>query len=504
MAYPSFLYNKQLSETEDNHNAMSDNVFRDLFLDREFRRDTYDILKKGCSPYDISARQSIFRLMIDDRKFYGQIEEISRLSADASILLTRIDSSSLEEEKILLFTALLNRTAVIIGKLAELSEYGGRAGEIGKYFSSMQNEPLVLLSLKRADDISTGRKSGIRVTVHGNDVRVADGENLTVDKLESGFVNMGIPEAVPADRIPVRANENIVKGYSEVYYEYYGLAKTLYFDYAKMYLAGEYDIHTLFGIHDELVFYIDVTSYFMKLKQNGFTLTFPEITDERKAVINGIVDASLYLKDIKGNEIVPNDVIMTDNDSHPKSMFYILTGANGGGKTTYLRACGIAALFFMSGCPITADYAVMMPFEKLFTHFPSDEDFESNGRFSDECDRADEIIKEADEKSFALFNETYSGTDERRSEDYSSRLADKMYEKGVFGIFVTHIHALTGGKIPTLAAVVDENDENRRTYKIKRVANTDNSYAADILEKYGLDRKSLNDRLESLRGERHG
>ena len=99
-----------------------------------------------------------------------------------------------------------------------------------------------------------------------------------------------------------------------------------------------------------------------------------------------------------------------------------------------------------------------------------------------------------------MFNETFSGTDEKKSEEYSARLAGTMAERGTFGIYVTHIHTLTGGKIPTLAAVIDENDENRRTYKIRRVGGTTSSFAADILEKYGLDAQTLAGKLRAEGG----
>ena len=142
-----------------------------------------------------------------------------------------------------------------------------------------------------------------------------------------------------------------------------------------------------------------------------------------------------------------------------------------------------------------------MPFDAVYTHFPSNESFENSGRFADEAERADEIEKAATDRSFAVFNETFSGTDEKRSEEFSARLAGEMWRRGVFGIYVTHIHALTGGEIPTLAAVVDENDDNRRTYKIRRVGATASSFAQDILEQYGLDGDTLAARIAEIRAE---
>ena len=101
----------------------------------------------------------------------------------------------------------------------------------------------------------------------------------------------------------------------------------------------------------------------------------------------------------------------------------------------------------------------------------------------------------------ALFNETFSGTYEKKAEEYSRSLALEMAERGVFGVYVTHIHALTGQSIPSLAAAIDPDDENRRTYRICRVDRTDSSYARDILRKYALDSDSLAARLQREEGD---
>ena len=201
---------------------------------------------------------------------------------------------------------------------------------------------------------------------------------------------------------------------------------------------------------------------------------------------------------MKGGDVVPN--YLDQRDGEERHTYYILSGANGGGKTTFLRACSLAALFFSVGCPVAAKSGRCKPLDAVYTHFPADESFENSGRFADESVRADEILEGATENSFAVFNETYSGTDEKKSEEYSARLADAMFERGTFGIYVTHIHSLTGGRIPTLAALIDEEDGNRRTYRIRRVGGTSSSFARDILEKYGLDRDSLEAQLNAGKG----
>ena len=48
-----------------------------------------------------------------------------------------------------------------------------------------------------------------------------------------------------------------------------------------------------------------------------------------------------------------------------------------------------------------------------------------------------------------------------------------------------------------LVANIIKSDENRRTYKITRKNDEKNSYAYDILRKYGLDKESLLERSKA-------
>ena len=58
--------------------------------------------------------------------------------------------------------------------------------------------------------------------------------------------------------------------------------------------------------------------------------------------------------------IVPNDILFNEKT------FFFLTGANGGGKTTYLRSVGIAVILFLSGCPIPCEGAEIYPLDNVY------------------------------------------------------------------------------------------------------------------------------------------
>ena len=90
-----------------------------------------------------------------------------------------------------------------------------------------------------------------------------------------------------------------------------------------------------------------------------------------------------------------------------------------------------------------------------------------------------------------LFNETFSGTDDKRGFELLKDTATQIDEHRHFGLYVTHFHEVMSLDYPVLSAEVDATDENKRTFRIVRSKGSASSYAADILKKYGLDKNSL-------------
>mgnify|MGYP003306319279 CR=1 FL=1 len=93
--------------------------------------------------------------------------------------------------------------------------------------------------------------------------------------------------------------------------------------------------------------------------------------------------------------------------------------------------------------------------------------------------------------AFLLFNETFSGTDDKRGFDLLTDTAAKIEESKHFGLYVTHFHEVMSLDYPVLSAGGDLSDDNKRTFRIVRSKGSASSYAADILKKYGLDKNSL-------------
>lgn len=248
-----------------------------------------------------------------------------------------------------------------------------------------------------------------------------------------------------------------------------------------------------------LDFYLQMEDFYRQAEKRGLFRCIPVISDEKQFCLQEMYDFTLLSSDAPS--IVPNPTFFTSEDP-----FFFLVGANGGGKTTYLRAIGCNLVLLMAGCPIMAQSGVGYPFTSVQTHYPSDERFSGMGRLDDEQRRVSEMLDRQDTDGFFLFNETVSGANHEKGFALAMNLAESMGEDGRFGLFVTHFHQVIGKAFPVLSigTTADELDENEqshaevhhsRTYRVFYAGAKAYSYAEDILRKYGMDRQSLRARL---------
>lgn len=239
---------------------------------------------------------------------------------------------------------------------------------------------------------------------------------------------------------------------------------------------------------DQFEYYIENVDLAKRYTANGIPLSYAEISDSPKIRLKECYDITLMSK--LCNEIIPNDVRFDT-----KEPLFFLSGANGGGKTTYLRTCGVAVIMSLCGCPVPALSARLCRLDTLQTHFPKDERFDLEGRFADEERRVEDILSVMGERSLILLNETYSTTNEQKAKEMTCKLANELKAKGQFGIYVTHQKASDMTDIPMLCCVVDTDNANKRTYKIERTDLSVTSRAVDVLKKYSLSRADLEERF---------
>ncbi len=261
-------------------------------------------------------------------------------------------------------------------------------------------------------------------------------------------------------------------------------------------------IDTLVGYLDETAFCLEVAGFVRSAAAKGIEYCFARISTEREYIADSLYDVTLLAQNVVN--IVPNDVYFDESER-----FYFLVGANGGGKTTYLRAIGQNLLLFLCGAPVFASSASIYPFRHPETVF------------ADSCDgdvireRLSEILPD----SFLLLNEIYSSLDEERGLAYALDCAARLSRAGSFGLFVTHFYGVRQSGLPLLETLTaDDNTSDRavsdhaasdcavsggagsvRTYKIVRAVGSASSHALDILKKYRLDPESLRVRMKAVR-----
>ena len=80
---------------------------------------------------------------------------------------------------------------------------------------------------------------------------------------------------------------------------------------------------------------------------------------------------NLVLRHMKPQDGAYPTIVITDILIGPTGQILILTGPNGGGKTTYMQGVGVVHILAQLGCYVPGKQAIISPLENIFTHFPS-------------------------------------------------------------------------------------------------------------------------------------
>ncbi|HBN86346.1 MAG TPA: hypothetical protein DDZ89_21185 [Clostridiales bacterium] len=265
------------------------------------------------------------------------------------------------------------------------------------------------------------------------------------------------------------------------------------------------DFLMLTGLDYGFDFYLAAIKFTEYWKQKEIDLCMPVVClkEENTGVVHGMTDLGLaYQMNRTGHDpktIIKNNCVMDDT-----VRIYILTGANKGGKTTYVRGMGLVWMLFQNGLPVPAKMAKISPVCGLFTHFPKEEDkVYGQGHLGNELNDLKTILLKAQKGDLILLNESLSGTSMEDSVSICGDYIKILSEVGVKCIFATHLHPLSDmwedwnkrntviSQVGSLMAVIEEHcvddvKEQKRTYRIERGFTDGESYAEDIAKQYGL------------------
>lgn len=492
---PSLLYTVRSAE----HPPLAqETALSDLLPAAALSADIRTVLTRGAAPDEIPGRQEIFRLLSESGGFLTALEEIGARAAAVGTLVRRYTAMQGNAGAPMLFCHIVREVIALTETASVLEARGDLLSTFRGLFCSAAAQPW--FSELREAHARAGSWNGCGVRLQtaecGLRIRQRGGESWK-SVLDEAAAEMGAAP-IPEKRRGVRQMpDSFPAALARLRPEQYDAACALQDRFAPMLFSDSFDVRSLPPLAEEVSFYTAMHRWIEQLRAAGFPMSYPSLSRRREIRLSGLRDISLFDCGLRGSDVVPNDAYMY-LDADTRENFFFLCGANGGGKTTYLRALGSASLLFLNGCPVPCEGGTMGFFTRLFTHFPLREEYAGAGRFEEEERRAHDITEAADSESLVFLNETFSGTDEVKSEQYSRRLAETLHARGCFGVYVTHLHTLTGGAVPTLAAEIDESDQNRRTYRIVRQRATDFSHAADILRKHALTEPQLAERRRLL------
>ena len=486
MGYPSLLFTGNASGRQ-----VATSVFEDVKLTLFFSKEAIDAMRVLCPAGDIPVRQALVKLLLENGECRERFSRLAEITAHIHHLREALADVKCENERHYIFVCLMAAVADFYQEAASGQDTGGlllqrftewfRSASGEKEWSELSREALEL-----REKAVNAQKMSFRTAGENLWLRL-EFEESYVERLQRCAEDLGLPPTRIQRDTMIRLDARMVNALARLHPEDFLAFKAFYARY------GQSFDESILSYRYELNFYLEAAKLLDRVRNAGLPLCWPTISQEKQFRIQGLRDISLLHKE---TDIIPNDAEFTREEP-----FFFLTGANGGGKTTFLRSLGIAVLLFLSGCPICADTAILWPPENVFTHFPQDERFEADGRFADEQRRVKAILEQHNGNSLILLNETYSTTNEELAVACTLELAEKLKNSGSFVLYITHQHGLEAAEVPFLSVIVDEGDDNRRTYRIARRKEAAGSYAADILRRYSLDREGLSRRFAGKGGE---
>ncbi len=236
-------------------------------------------------------------------------------------------------------------------------------------------------------------------------------------------------------------------------------------------------------IQTELAFYIGCINLHQQLAKIGEPTSFPNPVDSKQRIhsFRGLYDVCLALT-LK-HKIVGNDVT-ADNKN-----LVIITGANKGGKSTFLRSIGLSQLMMQCGMFVPAHSFSANICDSLFTHFKREEDVTmKSGKLDEELSRMSDIINHITLNPMILFNESFAATNEIEGSETAKQIVSALLEKRIKMFFVTHLyefaHVFYDMKLKdTIFLRAERQADTKRTFKLLEEKPLQTSFGKDLYNK---------------------
>jgi DNA mismatch repair ATPase MutS len=235
----------------------------------------------------------------------------------------------------------------------------------------------------------------------------------------------------------------------------------------------------------ELGFYVSCLNLADRLAAKGVPVAVPDPVPPSPLMFScaDLRDTCLELQ--SADPVVGNDV-----QGDGKSLV-IITGANSGGKSTFLRSVGVAQLMMQCGLFVTAQSYRANLTRGIFTHFIREEDTGmTSGRLDDELRRMSVIAGQIRPGCLMLFNESFAGTNEREGSEIACQIVRALLDAQIKVFFVTHRYGFADRfrrqhAPATLFLRAERQPDGSRNYKLTVKDPLPTSFGEDLYYRLG-------------------
>ena len=402
-------------------------VLRDSLENPEFTIGLYDISCEVLKKWDEMGRK--------DKQKVGQKDPVSNLVGDIHLMelfcdgLTRIKALFQEYEGKLMspgYKELKKRLEEIFTDevqeslqqiLKDISFYGE-----GMTVDEVTGNKLIMRpDMELECTLGEGFKlEGFKLESLTSKVMKYRSPASTISKVQT-FINSRVPDSI---QIP---EDTLLK--DESYQLDWGIVRhVMNYCSAFMFRFQKFFDH----LHFQTAFYHGAVNLADHYKRFELEYCYPKVSDKGTLRFTELKEVVMAME----QRILPvgNTCDMED------VMLLIVTGANQGGKSTFLRSVGIAQVLMQCGLMVTAKSFESGIFPSLFTHFTRREDSAMNsGRLDEELGRMNQIVEHLGERSLVLLNESFATTTEKEGSVIAYDIIKALNEAGVKVLTVTHL-----------------------------------------------------------------
>lgn len=359
---------------------------------------------------------------------------------------------------------------------------------LDEYMSGEQYRNLHDTSAKVFEELDSYR---VRIEYHNNRVYVS--EAMKTDTYKQ-FLAECFPETEPTYiKNPFVNSVELLEFEEEVLSKFMKKHKNFLKEASKFYESNkEYVNDTFLQFRKEVVFYLSFITFERYMQNYHYDFCAPVLVEEKEFKADGLYDLALACVNV--NEM--KDVIRNDAFYAKEEQFFVLTGPNQGGKTTFARSLGQLVFFSKMGLDVPAVSAKLMYFEQILSHFSVEESVETGrGKLKEELIRLQPMMHMSPDHSFVVINELFTTAANYDAGIMGNRVLDHFLHKNSMGIYVTHLIELAAER-PGIVSLVAMRDENGvRSFKMERSEPKQQANAVTQVKKYQLTYEEIMERL---------